>query len=104
MLAKCNISNKPNSTTEARISDLSSEDFKNLIEKTNDYKSLVTLQFGSSGRNIPLSELLPSQIEDDSQNLRVVVNDKYADVIDAIVVNATTEKKLPLLSRMLKAN
>lgn len=37
--AKCNISNKPNSTTEARISDLSSEDFKNLIEKTNDYKS-----------------------------------------------------------------
>nr|WP_307922568.1 hypothetical protein [Mycoplasmopsis bovis] len=38
---------------------------------------------------------MPSQIEDDSQNLRVVVNDKYADVIDAIVVNATTEKKLP---------
>lgn len=93
--AKCNISNKSNSTTEARISDLSSEDFKNLIEKTNDYKSLVTLQFGSSGRNIPLSDLLPSQIEDDSQNLRAVVNDKYADVIDAIVVNATTEKKLP---------
>ncbi|WHL49575.1 hypothetical protein HYE36_05995 [Mycoplasmopsis bovis] len=93
--AKCNTSNKSNSTTEARISDLSSEDFKNLIEKTNDYKSLVTLQFGSSGRNIPLSDLLPSQIEDDSQNLRAVVNDKYADVIDAIVVNATTEKKLP---------
>ncbi|MBT1368959.1 Ig-specific serine endopeptidase MIP [Mycoplasmopsis bovis] len=93
--AKCNTSNKPNSTTDAKISDLSSEDFKNLIEKTNDYKSLVTLQFGSSGRNIPLSDLLPSQIEDDSQNLRAVVNDKYADVIDAIIVNATTEKKLP---------
>ncbi|TKA59393.1 hypothetical protein MBOVa_2760 [Mycoplasmopsis bovis 8790] len=93
--AQCNTSNKPNSTTEARISDLSSEDFKNLIEKTDDYKSLVTLQFGSSDRNIPLSELLPSQIEDDSQNLRAVVNDKYADIIDAIVVNATTEKKLP---------
>ncbi len=102
LLAKCNISNKPNSTTEARISDLSSEDFKNLIEKTNDYKSLVTLQFGSSGRNIPLSELLPSQIEDDSQNLRVVVNDKYADVIDAIVVNATTEKKLPTIISNVK--
>nr|WP_307917842.1 hypothetical protein [Mycoplasmopsis bovis] len=38
---------------------------------------------------------MPSQIEDDSQNLRAVVNDKYADVIDAIIVNATTEKKLP---------
>lgn len=94
--AQCNTSQK-NSQTVARVKDLSSEEFQKLIAQTGDYSQLVKLVFGSSESNRPLSEFLPSQIEDNYHNLSAVVNEKYADIIDANVVNATTEKQLPTI-------
>ncbi|EIN15089.1 Hypothetical protein, predicted lipoprotein [Mycoplasmopsis agalactiae 14628] len=93
--AQCN-TNQNNSQAVARVQDLSSEEFQKLIAQTSDYSQLVKLVFGSDGGR-PLSELLPSQIEDNSHNLSAVVNEKYADIIDANVVNATTEKQLPII-------
>ncbi|MBT1325556.1 variable surface lipoprotein [Mycoplasma bovis] len=95
--AKCNDNKKPSSTNEKSINELNSEQFKKLIESTNDVNQLVSFKFSNGGREVDLSQILPSQVEENTQNLSVTVNSKYTNVISAIVVNANTEKKLPTI-------